>query len=454
MVRGHTRRHFLEGAAAAAAALPSVGLAQGPRRPNVLFILADDLGYADLSIYGRRDFRTPVLDGLAAQGLLMTQAYSSSCVCTPTRVALVTGRYRERLPVGLLEPISIEKDVGLPDGFPTLPRLLKRAGYMTSLVGKWHIGWPPEHGPLRAGYDRFFGIAAGAADYFGHGEAPDGKTPGLYEQDAPTPREGYLTDLLAARAVEEVRLAAASGRPFLISLHFNAPHWPWEGPKDSAISKTIKDLWHRDGGSLETYGAMVGAMDAAIGRVLDALGRSGAAPDTIVIFTSDNGGERYSDMWPLRGGKGDLLEGGIRVPAIIRWPGRVREGARSDQVLASFDWLPTLARAAGAATDRRYAPDGEDLLGVLEGREPNRPRQLFWRFREKNQAAAREGDWKYLRYDGEEYLFNIPRDPREEANVKLLERQVFKRLRDTYARWNAQMLAYPPNKKAQPRRSR
>lgn len=454
MVSGQTRRRFLEGAGAAVAVLPSVSLSQAPRRPNVLFILADDLGFADLGVYGRRDYRTPVLDGLAAEGLLMTQAYSSSCVCTPTRVALITGRYRERLPVGLPEPISDEKDVGLPEGFPTLPRLLKRAGYATSLVGKWHIGWPPEHGPLRAGYDRFFGIAAGAADYFSHGEAPDGKTAGLYEQDALGPREGYLTDLLAARAVEEVHLAAASGRPFLISLHFNAPHWPWEGPKDAAVSKTITDLWHRDGGSLETYGQMVGAMDAAIGRVLDALGRSGAAADTIVIFTSDNGGERYSDMWPLRGGKGELLEGGIRVPAIVRWPERIRAGSRSDQVMASFDWLPTLARAAGASTDPATPPDGEDLLGVLEGREPTRPRRLFWRFREKNQAAARDGDWKYLRYDGEEYLFNIPRDPREQANLKEREQAVFKRLREAYDRWNAQMLRYPPEKKAPRRRGR
>ena len=158
-----TRRRFLEGVGATAAALPSVCLSQAPRPPNVLFILADDLGYADLSVYGRRDYRSPVLDKLATHGLLMTQAYSSSCVCTPTRVALITGRYRERLPVGLPEPISDEKDLGLPAGFPTLPRVLKSAGYTTSLVGKWHMGWPPEHGPLRAGYDRFIMLTRSTA---------------------------------------------------------------------------------------------------------------------------------------------------------------------------------------------------------------------------------------------------------------------------------------------------
>ncbi len=446
MIR-QTRRLFLQGIGAAAASLPAVSIAQAARRPNVLFILADDLGYADLSIYGRRDYRTPVLDRLAAEGLLMTQAYSNSSVCTPTRVALITGRYRERLAVGLPEPISTEKDVGLPDEVPTLPKVLKRAGYTTALLGKWHIGWPPEHGPLRAGYDRFFGIAAGAADYFSHGEAPDGKEPGLYQQDAPAPREGYLTDLIAERAVEEVRSSAASGQPFLISLHFTAPHWPWEGPEDAAVSKTLTDLWHRDGGSLETYGAMVGAMDSAIGRILDALERSGVAANTIVIFTSDNGGERYSDMWPLRGGKGDLLEGGIRVPSIVRWPGRIRPGSRSDQVMASFDWLPTLASAAGAAIDPLYPPDGEDVLAVIEGRQPARPRRLFWRHRGKGQAAAREGDWKYLRYDGEDYLFNIPHDPREQANLKAREPSLFARLKEAYEGWNARMLPYPPEKK-------
>ena len=443
-----TRRRFLQGASAAGAALPYVSLAQASRRPNIVFILADDLGYADLSSYGRRDYRTPIIDGLAREGLRMTQAYSNSSVCTPTRVALITGRYRERLPVGLPEPISTEKDVGLPPDFPTLPRLLKRAGYTTSLVGKWHIGWPPEHGPLRAGYDRFFGIAAGAADYFGHGEAPDGKQPGLYEQDSLVKRPGYLTDLLAERAVEELRRSAASGRPFFLSLHFNAPHWPWEGPNDIAVSQSITDLWHRDGGSVETYGAMVGAMDRAVGRVLGALAQSGAASETIVVFTSDNGGERYSDVWPLRGGKGELLEGGIRVPAIVRWPGRIPVRAVSDQVMASFDWLPTLAAAAGAPVDAHYPPDGEDLLGVLAGREPTRPRRLFWRHRGKTQGAVRDGDWKYLRYDGAEYLFNIPRDPREQANLKQREQAVFNRLRDAYNEWNSRMLPYPAEKKA------
>ena len=444
-----SRRGFLKaaGATAALAALPAAAEGQrrrgGARPPNILFILADDLGYADLSIYGRRDFRTPVLDRLARDGLLMTQGYSNSTVCSPTRVALITGRYHQRLQAGLPEPIvPRDRPIGLPHGLPTLPSLLRAAGYRTALVGKWHLGWPPEHGPLQRGYDRFFGIAGPATDYFSH-RAPYSEQNSLMEGDVLIERDGYLTDLLADRAVEEIRLSVATRAPFLLSLHFNAPHWPWQGPGDAATSASITNLNHNDGGSLETYAEMVQAMDAGIGRVLAELERRRIARDTIVVFTSDNGGERFSDMWPLRGQKGDLLEGGIRVPLIVRWPRAIRGGGRSDQVMASMDWLPTLAAAAGTRPHSDYPPDGENLLDVLLGAAP-RPRKLFWRFRARDQAAARDGDWKYLRIGDQEQLYNLARDPRERANLKDREPARFARLKADYAAWNAAMLPYPP----------
>ena len=443
---GTSRRIFLKiaGSAAAVAAFPAPAIVQSRRdRPNILFIMADDLGYADLSSFGRRDYRTPVLDQLAADGLLMTQGYSNSAVCSPTRVALITGRYHQRLPVGLPEPISTNAGLGLPADFPTLPRILKRAGYRTALVGKWHIGWPPDHGPLRSGYDHYFGTAGGAVDYFSHRQpdGPNADRPGLYEGEAIARRDGYLTDLLRDRAIEEIR--AAGGEPFLLSLHFTAPHWPWQAPGDSARPATPLSLRHNDGGSLETFAAMVRAMDAAIGAVLGELERMGVAGNTLVVFTSDNGGERFSDTWPLRGGKGELLEGGIRVPLIVRWPGRIRPGARADQVMASMDWLPTLAAAAGATLDPEIPPDGENLLDVLRGAAPPRPRRVFWRFRVREQAAVRDGDWKYLRIAGEESLFDVARDPRERTNLKDREAQVFERLRRLHAEWDAMMLPYP-----------
>ena len=446
---GTSRRRFLKaaGASAAMAALPALAQRRTRQeRPNILFILADDLGYADLSAYGRRDYETPVLDRLARQGLLLTQGYSNSAICSPTRVALITGRYHQRLAVGLPEPIGgPDRGSGLPFGHPTLPSLLGGAGYRTALVGKWHMGWPPDHGPLRSGYQSFFGIVPGGANYFTHvTNNPAGSEPALYEGDQPVERSGYLTGLLAERAIAEVRESIRQRQPFFLSLHFTAPHWPWQGPGDAAAAASIGDLRHRDGGSLETFAEMVRAMDAAIGRVLAELERNGQADNTIVVFTSDNGGERFSDTWPLRGGKGELLEGGIRVPAIVRWPGRIRAGTRSDQVIASMDWLPSLAAAAGAALDPAYPPDGENLLGVLRGQSPVRPRRIFWRFRASDQAAVRDGDWKYLRIGEQEHLFNLAQDPRERANLKERQAPVFERLKSAYAGWNAAMLPYPP----------
>ncbi|MGQ0588891.1 MAG: sulfatase family protein, partial [Sphingosinicella sp.] len=272
---------------------------------------------------------------------------------------------------------------------------------------------------------------------------------GLFDGDTIVDRAGYLTDLLADRAVAELRSAAAEGAPFLLSLHFTAPHWPWQGPNDQPLPPEAS-LWHRDGGSLQIFAEMVRSMDAAIGRVLAELERAGATSNTIVVFTSDNGGERFSDTWPLRGGKGDLLEGGIRVPLVVRWPATIRAGGRSDQVLTSMDWLPTLAAAAGATVDPAVPPDGENLLDVLIGEAPARSRKLFWRFREREQAAARDGDWKYLRVAGDEQLYNITRDPRERANLKDREPERFERLKADWAAWNAQMLPYPLQAAAAP----
>lgn len=441
------RREFVVGAAAAIAAASSrpATAEVRRRRPNIVFIMGDDVGFADLSVYGRREYRTPHLDRLAADGLMMTQGYANAPSCSPTRVALITGRYQHRLPVGLPEPIRTRRldPIGLPAGQPTLPGLLQAAGYRTALVGKWHMGWPPDHSPLRHGYQSFFGTASAAVEYFTHRENdPAGQGDiGLYDGDAVVQREGYITDLLADRAAQEIRSAAAAQTPFLLSLHFTSAHWPWQGPKSDPLP-TSADLWHYDGGSLEIFGEMMRAMDAAIGRVLDELKKSDVANDTLVIFTSDNGGERFSDTWPLRGGKRELLEGGLRVPVIVRWPGSIRPGRRSDQVMVSMDWSPTLLAAAGAAPDPASPPDGENLLDVLCGRSEPRPRKVFWRFRNPDQAAARDGDWKYLRIGAEEHLFHVPSDPRERANRKNHERDIFERLKSDWAAWNGEMLPY------------
>ena len=350
---------------AATAAAP-LALAADPQ-PNIVFMMADDLGYADLSCYGRREYRTPNIDRIAAGGVKFKQAYANSAVCSATRTALITGRYQYRLPVGLEEPIAAtSRNVGLPPQHPTLPSLLRSAGYGTTLIGKWHLGKLPDFGPLKSGYDHFWGFRGGALDYFTHkaGTAMT-DTDDLWDDDAKIHQAGYLTDLLGNRAVSVIQAYAKAKRPFLVSLHFNAPHWPWEAPGDEAESKRISSLIDFDGGTLETYGRMVQQMDLQVGRVLEALESASIAGNTIVVFTSDNGGERFSDTWPFTGKKTELLEGGLRIPAIVRWPGRIPAGSVTEQVAISMDWLPTLLAAAGTRPDPSYPPDGINLLPVL-----------------------------------------------------------------------------------------
>jgi arylsulfatase A-like enzyme len=439
-----TRRTMISGslALAASGATPAAPTA---KRPNILFIMADDLGYADLSCYGRPDFQTPNLDRLAAQGMRFTQAYANSAVCSATRTALITGRYQYRLPVGLEEPVS-NRDVGLPPSHPTLPSILHDAGYETALVGKWHLGTLPKFGPLQSGYQHFWGYRNGAIDYFAHGLVGHAD---LWDGDTPVEQAGYMTDLLGDRAVTAVGDFARLGRPFLLSLHFSAPHWPWEGPADAAESqrlegaRKIEQFMDFDSGSQATYAAMVTRMDEQVGRVLDALTRHGLADDTIVVFTSDNGGERFADTWPFTGRKTELLEGGLRIPAILRWPGHVRAGTTSDAQIITMDWLPTLLAAAGTAPKPGYPPDGIDIAPALAGGSlPERT--LYWRYKHLAQRACRRGNWKYLEIAGNEFLFDVARDPLERANLKAREPQRFAMLRNAWTAWNRTMLALDP----------
>jgi arylsulfatase A-like enzyme len=415
-----------------------------PQPPNIVFIMADDLGYADLSCYGRRDFSTPNIDRIAERGARLTQGYANSAVCSATRLALITGRYQYRLRLGLEEPLAGNLEVGLPPEHPTLPSLLRAAGYGTTLIGKWHLGFLPKFGPLTSGYDHFFGFRSGAVDYYTH-ENPR-QQHDLWEQDVEVHQVGYVTELLGARAVATIEAYARGSRPFLVSLHFNAPHWPWEAPGDEAEARHVAgtNLRHFDGGTQEIYARMIGAMDREIGRVLAALEMHGLAENTIVIFTSDNGGERFSDTWPFTGRKAELLEGGLRVPTLISWPARIPAGVTSAQVAISMDFMPTLLAAAGIGHDPAYPPDGMNLLPTLAGGAPVE-RTLFWRYKTLRQRAARIGDYKYLKILDNTFLFNVVDDPLERANLKDRRRDMYDRLVGEWERWNAAMLPEVPD---------
>ncbi len=417
------------------------------KRPNIIFIVADDLGYADLGCYGGRAAVSPVLDGLAANGIRFTQGYANSPVCSPTRFALMTGRYQYRLRGAAEEPINSKSrgstTLGLPPAHPTLPSLLKGAGYRTALIGKWHLGYPPSFGPLRSGYDEFFGPMSGGVDYFSHCDSRG--THDLWQGEAEHREEGYLTDLISARTVDAIeRFAVPDGAPFFLSVHYTAPHWPWETRDDAALVEEVKDnLFHLHGGNIHSYRRMIEHMDEGIGRIVAALEAKGVAQDTLVVFTSDNGGERFSDSWPLVGGKMDLTEGGIRVPWIAHWPAKIVPGGVSEQHCMTMDWTATLLEAAGVQAAPGYPLDGVSMLPVLRDATHHFQRPLYFRMNHRGQRALRDGDWKYLRVDGNEYLFNIPADERERANRAPREPLRLQEMRAAWEAWNATMPAIP-----------
>jgi arylsulfatase A-like enzyme len=441
-----TRRDLLRGALTGAVTLAIArdlrARPNAARPPNIIFFLADDLGYADVACYGRRGVATPNIDRLAARGTRFSQAYANSAVCTATRTALITGRYQYRLRVGLEEPLAGNPAVGLPPEHPTLPSLLKRAGYRSTLIGKWHLGALPKFGPLKSGYDHFYGFRGGALDYYSHsvGDRDD-----LWDDDVPIHATGYLTELLGARAVDVVRGYGKSSQPFLISLHFNAPHWPWEAPGDQAESARLRapdsqGITHFDGGSQKTYERMIEAMDAQIGRVMRALEEQHLVDNTIAIFTSDNGGERFADTWPFTGKKTELLEGGLRVPSIISWPARIAQNRTIDQVSISMDWVPTLLAAAAAAPDPAFASDGMNLLPMLTDNAAAAPRKLFWRYKANAQRAMRDGNYKLLKIRDNSFLFDVVADPQERANLKQRHNDVYRRMEREWYAWSTTML--------------
>lgn len=436
-----SRRAALAATAAVAAGPKTLFAGEAPARPNILFIMADDLGCGDLSCYGHPTFKTPRLDRLAASGVRFAQSYANSPVCSATRTALITGRYQYRLRLGLEEPLlNPREDVGLPADVPTLPLILRDAGYATMLIGKWHLGMLPNYGPHNNGYERFYGIRGGAVDYYTH--LASTRKHDLWNDDKPATETGYLTDVLAQRAVEAIGDYAKGRKPFFLSLHFTAPHWPWEAPGDTAESERLRtrSLFHFDGGTLETYRKMVESMDTQIGRVLDALAANKLDQNTIVVFTSDNGGERFSYTYPFTGRKTELLEGGLRVPAIVAWPRAIRGGSVSTQVAMTMDWMPTLLAAAGAAPDPKAPSDGVNLLPQLTGAQQPVARKIFWRYKTNAQRAVRDGDYKFLKVQSNTFLFNLADDPMERANLKDRQKDVFERLQADWRAWNKDML--------------
>jgi arylsulfatase A-like enzyme len=452
-----TRRNFLIRSAGLAAfgsilhGCHSSG-SQNNIRPNIVLIMADDLGYGDVGCYGCSDIRTPAIDGLAADGVRFTTFYSNAPECTPTRTALLTGRYQHR--VGGLEcalgignvgryddAIRLRKtnDMGLPVEETSIARMLKDAGYVTAISGKWHLGYEPKFFPLRHGFGSWFGPVGGAVDYFHHIEYTG--EPALYKNDKPVEREGYLTDLITDEAVEFIQ--RLQEKPFFLYVAYTAPHTPYQGPGDKKSEPVPQADYNK--GSRETYAAMVERMDQGVGRILKTLDNAGLTDNTLVIFMSDNGANRTGNNSPFSGYKGNLFEGGIRVPCIAKWPGVLAWGRVSDQPCLTMDFSRSIVRAAGTKPPTGRAFDGMDILQAVATNRPVLKRTLFWRIRrgQWTRKAVRDGSLKYIRLqngdDVKEYLFDLGRDPAEKHNLFDEQPENVRKLKTLLQNWEREV---------------
>lgn len=410
-------------------------------QPNIVFIMADDLGYGDVGCYGASDIRTPNLDRLAKEGMRFTDFYANGAVCSPTRIAFLTGRYQQRY--GMDNALYYqEMGRGLPVDRETLPSILRSAGYATGLSGKWHLGYDFERQPLQQGFDHFFGLLGGNHHYFQHMDRIG--VHDLWLGNETIKREGYTTNLISEDALQFIEKHRDS--PFFLFLSHAAPHFPWQGPNDQDKEvRPKKKSWQT--GDRATYVAMVESMDAGIGTVLDQLDELKLSERTLVVFTSDNGGHTYSSNAPLRGEKATLWEGGIRVPCIVRWPGTVAGNSTSSEVGITMDWTATFLAMAGVSPDQLEC-EGIDLRPILNGDALSKKRELFWRrqpgpYRKKVaiERAVRSGDWKYLEQPENEVraLFHLPSDIGEETNLISEHPEKATELRHKFEAWNREI---------------
>ncbi len=413
------------------------------KSPNLILIMADDLGYGDLGCFGSAAIATPNIDALAAAGVTFTDFHANGAVCTPTRAALLTGRYQQRSALeGVIYVSGATRETGLdPARNRCLAHAFREAGYTTALFGKWHLGYRPEYNPVHHGFDRFRGYVSGNVDYHSHvdnsGVADWWDNLDLIEEP------GYVTDLVSSHAVDFI--AANHSRPFFLYVAHEAPHFPYQGRHDPA-ERAVGGKPNRD---FQAFGArqdrqaaykeMIEAMDEGVGRIVAKLRELDLERDTLVVFCSDNGAiAQVGSNGALRGEKGDLYEGGHRVPAAAAWPGRIRPGSVSGETVLSMDLLPTFLKLAGR--DVGAAPlDGIDISAALLEQAPLPERDLFWRYHGK--AAVRRGRWKLVRAEAGCELFDLADDPGERCDLAPAHPDLVADLLRAFESWEREVLA-------------
>lgn len=416
-----------------------LGAQQARSRPNVVLIITDDVGYGDFGAYGAPDVKTPNIDRLAREGVKFTDFYANAATCTPTRAGLISGRYQQRFALErpLESKVNRDSASGLPVTGRSLPQLLDSAGYATALVGKWHLGWKPEFSPVAHGFGYFFGFKFGFTDYYQHTDG-DGDAD-LFENDTPVKADGYMTDLITDRSIGF--MAAHRATPFFIDIAYNAAHWPYQDPDTASVA--IDHGRHltpfdENTSTRQRYVRILERADQGVGRIMRALDSLGLSRNTIVIFTNDNGGEWLSRNYPLFHNKGSVWEGGIRVPAIVRWPGHIPAGTVTRQVGITMDLTASILAVAEATVPADAKLEGMNIFPILEKRAPAVDRTLFWRVSSgRLQQAVRSGDWKLIFDNGRPMLYDVRHDIGERDNQIGRRSDIAKRLRPLLARWQA-----------------
>ena len=416
--------------------------------PNVIVIISDDQGYADVGFHGSNEIFTPNIDRIAKNGVVFSEGYVSYAVCSPSRAGLITGRYQNRF--GYSRNILLAPNdslMGLPLSEQTLPDVLNNVDYKTKAIGKWHLGAHKSLVPEKRGFDEFFGFLIGGHRYFPEDltlndltearRQMDGYITKIYDNGKRINTKKYLTEELSDNAVKFIE--DNSDNPFFLYLSYNAPHTPLQ-----ATTKDLERNKHIDIEKRQTYAAMVSSMDDGIGLILDKLEQKNIYENTIVFFFSDNGGVEwynFSDNGPLRGIKGDFFEGGIRVPFAMQWPNKIEPGTIYDKPIIALDIFATVASAAKAEKYIKNEIDGVNLIPYLSGNKPGSPHEyLYWKNPDKDIDVIRDDRYKYLRIKNDEYIFDLKNDISEESNIIDLSKPIYDRLKSQFKLWEKDMI--------------
>lgn len=420
---------------AAGVAPLSLSAANEQAKQNVILILVDDMGYSDLGCYGNTRINTPNIDKLAAEGMKFTDFHSNGPVSSPTRAALITGRYQQCFGIEGVITAASHREKGLDPNTTTMADIFKSNGYETIMYGKWHLGYDVKCNPRNYGFDDFIGFVAGNVDYFSHIDQEGYED--WWHQGKLKIEDGYTTELLTDHTVKY--LEKKKKKPFFLYLPFEAPHAPFQGPNDTPVREYINGEYVTHSGRKDidvAYKEMIESLDDCVGRIMLTLKEQQLDENTIILFCSDNGGTKYADNGPWVGYKSTLLEGGHRVPAIAYWPGRVAKGSICHETLLTMDMLPTLCEATN--TPMTIDSDGESFLQTMLNGTPMVERTLFWRY--ANSVVARNGRWKYTlnRKTKVGKLIDISVDFKEAKDLSSQYPEIVESLREDIEKWESQ----------------